>query len=100
MKIGVCHYHNRDSCPWKSPSKIYWIDFACCCSLKLIDIHMLVCFLMQNMFPRWYIRNFDDCQVRMVHLSYHDGEHYNSVRLKDDPCDGPARSIIIKFVKG
>ncbi|CAL5197722.1 unnamed protein product [Lathyrus oleraceus] len=50
----------------------------------------------RNMFPRWYIRNFDDCQVRMVHLSYHDGEHYNSVRLKDDPCDGPARSIIIK----
>lgn len=28
--------------------------------------------------------------------SYHDGEHYNSVRLKDDPCDGPAKSIVIK----
>ncbi|CAJ1942853.1 unnamed protein product [Sphenostylis stenocarpa] len=28
--------------------------------------------------------------------SYHDGEHYNSVRLKDDPCDGPARPIVIK----
>ena len=32
--------------------------------------------------------------------SYHDGEHYNSVRLKDDPCDGPARSIIIKVLIG
>ncbi|KOM32346.1 hypothetical protein LR48_Vigan01g190200 [Vigna angularis] len=48
------------------------------------------------MSPRWYIRNFDDHGVRMVHLSYHDGEHYNSVRLKDDPCDGPARPIVIK----
>ncbi|KAK7263161.1 hypothetical protein RJT34_30746 [Clitoria ternatea] len=50
----------------------------------------------RNMSPRWYIRNFDDRGVRMIHLSYHDGEHYNSVRLKDDPCDGPARPIIIK----
>ncbi|KAJ0096596.1 hypothetical protein Patl1_28648 [Pistacia atlantica] len=28
--------------------------------------------------------------------SYHDGEHYNSVRLKEDPCNGSARPIIIK----
>ncbi|GAU38298.1 hypothetical protein TSUD_157820 [Trifolium subterraneum] len=57
--------------------------------------HSNVC-IHRNMFPRWYIRNFDDFQVHMVHLSYHDGEHYNSVRLKDDPGDGPARSIVIK----
>lgn len=57
--------------------------------------HSNIC-IHRNMFPRWYIRNFDDSQVHMVHLSYHDGEHYNSVRLKDDPCDGPARSIVIK----
>ncbi|TKY55690.1 OTU domain-containing protein 3 [Spatholobus suberectus] len=50
----------------------------------------------RNMSPRWYIRNFDDRGVCMIHLSYHDGEHYNSVRLKDDPCDGPARPIVIK----
>ncbi|ESW27900.1 hypothetical protein PHAVU_003G242000 [Phaseolus vulgaris] len=50
----------------------------------------------KNMSPRWYIRNFDDRGVRMVHLSYHDGEHYNSVRLKDDYCDGPARPVVIK----
>jgi OTU domain-containing protein 3 len=30
--------------------------------------------------------------------SYHDGEHYNSVRLKDDPGDGPARSIVIQVL--
>ncbi|KAG5028749.1 hypothetical protein JHK87_012263 [Glycine soja] len=46
--------------------------------------------------PRWYIRNFGDRGIRMIHLSYHDGEHYNSVRLKDDPFDGPARPIVIK----
>lgn len=28
--------------------------------------------------------------------SYHDGEHYNSVRSKDDTCSGPARTIVIK----
>lgn len=28
--------------------------------------------------------------------SYHDGEHYNSVRLANDPGDGPARPILIK----
>nr|KYP44921.1 OTU domain-containing protein 3 [Cajanus cajan] len=50
----------------------------------------------RNMFPRWYIRNFDNHGVHMIHLSYHDGEHYNSVRSKDDPCDGPARPIVIK----
>ncbi|CAI9110196.1 OLC1v1010176C2 [Oldenlandia corymbosa var. corymbosa] len=47
-------------------------------------------------FPRWYIRNFDSREVRMIHLSYHDGEHYNSVRSKDDTCAGPARPIFIK----
>ncbi|GMN30251.1 hypothetical protein TIFTF001_002736 [Ficus carica] len=50
----------------------------------------------RSMSPRWYIRNFDDSGVRMVHLSYHDGEHYNSVRLKEDSCEGPARPIVIK----
>ncbi|CAN0917411.1 OVARIAN TUMOR DOMAIN-containing deubiquitinating enzyme 7 [Linum grandiflorum] len=46
--------------------------------------------------PRWYIQNFDRCGAHMVHLSYHDEEHYNSVRAKEDPCDGPARLIVIK----
>lgn len=31
-----------------------------------------------------------------LYRSYHDGEHYNSVRLVNDACDGPARPIIIK----
>ncbi|CAK7337707.1 unnamed protein product [Dovyalis caffra] len=48
------------------------------------------------MSPRWYIRNFNQHGARMVHLSYHDEEHYNSVRSKDDPCNGPAQQIIIK----
>ncbi|PON42985.1 OTU domain containing protein [Parasponia andersonii] len=50
----------------------------------------------RNMSPRWYIRNFDDRGVCMIHLSYHDGEHYNSVRIKEDSCEGAARPIIIK----
>lgn len=50
----------------------------------------------RNMSPRWYIRNFDQHGARMIHLSYHDEEHYNSVRLKEDTGDGPARPITIK----
>ncbi|KAF8406293.1 hypothetical protein HHK36_008378 [Tetracentron sinense] len=48
------------------------------------------------MSPRWYIRNFDNHGARMIHLSYHNEEHYNSVRLKEDPCTGPAKPIVIK----
>ncbi|KAH7850888.1 hypothetical protein Vadar_004224 [Vaccinium darrowii] len=49
----------------------------------------------RSMSPRWYIRNFGS-HARMVHLSYHDWGHYNSVRLTEDNCTGPARPIIIK----
>ncbi|KAI3760937.1 hypothetical protein L1987_51341 [Smallanthus sonchifolius] len=45
---------------------------------------------------RWYIKNFSDFDAKMIHLSYHDWEHYNSVRLKEDPCNGPTMPIIIK----
>ncbi|CAN8264137.1 unnamed protein product [Cochlearia groenlandica] len=50
----------------------------------------------RNMSPRWYIRNFEDTRTRMIHLSYHDGEHYNSLRLKEDTCGGPARPVVIE----
>ncbi|RID44039.1 hypothetical protein BRARA_I00862 [Brassica rapa] len=50
----------------------------------------------RSMSPRWYIRNFDDARTRMIHLSYHDGEHYNSVRSKEDACGGPARPVVIE----
>lgn len=57
--------------------------------------HSNIC-IHQHMFPRWYLRNFDDCEAKMIHLSYHDGEHYNSVRLKEDACTGSAMPITIK----
>lgn len=57
--------------------------------------HSNIC-IHRHMSPRWYIRNFDKHEARMIHLSYHDGEHYNSVRSKDDTCSGPARTIVIK----
>jgi len=41
--------------------------------------------------PRWYINNFSGREAaNMIHLSYHHGEHYNSVRLREDPCQGPS----------
>ncbi|KAK6116215.1 hypothetical protein DH2020_050011 [Rehmannia glutinosa] len=50
----------------------------------------------RHMSPRWYIQNFDKHEARMIHLLYHNGEHYNSVRSKKDTCSGPARQIVIK----
>ncbi|KAL0856605.1 hypothetical protein Bca101_061758 [Brassica carinata] len=50
----------------------------------------------RSMSPRWYIRNFEDARTRMIHLSYHDGEHYNSVRSKEDACGGPAKPVVIE----
>ncbi|GAQ86487.1 hypothetical protein KFL_002920040 [Klebsormidium nitens] len=46
--------------------------------------------------PRWHIRNFDVAETRTIHLSYHDGEHYNSVRREDDPGGGPALPIHVE----
>ncbi|XP_020100171.1 OTU domain-containing protein 3 isoform X1 [Ananas comosus] len=46
--------------------------------------------------PRWYINNFSGRDGSMIHLSYHYDEHYNSVRLKEDSCQGPALPINIK----
>ncbi|KAM7516504.1 hypothetical protein LguiA_006087 [Lonicera macranthoides] len=57
--------------------------------------HSNIC-IHRNMSPRWYIHNFDNHEARMIHLSYHDGEHYNSVRSKEDTCTGPARPITLK----
>lgn len=57
--------------------------------------HSNICIHLK-MSPRWYIQNFENREARMMHLSFHDSEHYNSVRLKEDTCSGPARPIIIK----
>lgn len=55
-----------------------------------------ICIHMLNS-PRWYINNFSGPEAsNMVHLSYHHGEHYNSVRLTEDPCQGPAMPVVIK----
>jgi len=35
--------------------------------------------------PRWEICNFPASSVRMIHISYHNGEHYCSVRNMEDP---------------
>jgi OTU domain-containing protein 3 len=35
--------------------------------------------------PRWEIANFDLTSARNLHLSYHDGDHYASVRRRDEP---------------
>ncbi|KIZ06508.1 OTU domain-containing protein 3 [Monoraphidium neglectum] len=44
--------------------------------------------------PRWTVRNHPD-HAPSIHLSYHGGEHYNSVRLLDDYTRGPPRTITL-----
>ena len=43
----------------------------------------------------WEIKNHDG--ARSINLSYHLGEHYNSVRLVDDDTHEPARPIPSRF---
>eukprot|EP00271_Cylindrocystis_brebissonii_P002017 TRINITY_DN1235_c7_g1_i1.p1 TRINITY_DN1235_c7_g1~~TRINITY_DN1235_c7_g1_i1.p1 ORF type:complete len:404 (+),score=76.15 TRINITY_DN1235_c7_g1_i1:322-1533(+) len=50
--------------------------------------------------PRWHIHNFPVQHTRTLHISYHDGEHYNSVRLIDDDSPEPARLITLEADKG
>jgi len=38
--------------------------------------------------PSMAFSNYQWGSVPTIHLSYHQGEHYNSVRLLDDPCSG------------
>ncbi|KAI8477500.1 MAG: hypothetical protein J3K34DRAFT_515825 [Monoraphidium minutum] len=44
--------------------------------------------------PRWTVRNHPD-SAPSIHISYHGGEHYNSVRLLDDYSRGPPRAIVL-----
>lgn len=43
--------------------------------------------------PVWSVVNFPTSQKPTLHLSYHDQQHYNSVRQASDPGDGPALPI-------
>lgn len=43
--------------------------------------------------PIMAFQNFKWGTVPTLHFSYHLGEHYNSVRLVDDPCLGPPLPI-------
>ncbi|KAG2496057.1 hypothetical protein HYH03_005976 [Edaphochlamys debaryana] len=45
--------------------------------------------------PRWRVINHDESTAPMLHLSYHDGQHYNSVRMKDDYSTGPPAPIVL-----
>lgn len=44
--------------------------------------------------PRWTVSNHPDGSPS-IHLSYHGGEHYNSVRLLDDYGRGPPKPITL-----
>ncbi|CAK9269407.1 unnamed protein product [Sphagnum jensenii] len=57
--------------------------------------HHNIC-IHQLMTPRWQILNFESADACTLHLSYHDGEHYNSVRRLDDFGIGPAQPITIE----
>ncbi|RYY33811.1 hypothetical protein EON62_03880, partial [archaeon] len=43
--------------------------------------------------PPWVLRTNPHPRARAIHLSYHDGNHYNSVRRLDDVGRAPARPL-------
>lgn len=46
--------------------------------------------------PRWHIQNYKSIEAHCIHLSYHNGEHYNSIRRIDDNGEGPAKPIMLE----
>jgi hypothetical protein len=50
--------------------------------------------IFQQGHPCWRVVNFTPVERHpCLFLSYHDGDHYNSVRLKDDFGSGPPKAI-------
>ena len=49
--------------------------------------------------PAWELRNFDGGSGHVLHLSYHDGLHYNSVRAADDYGSGPPEPITLPALR-
>ena len=47
----------------------------------------------------YIVRNFET-PMRNIHLSYHDGSHYNSVRLMEDVADDIPQVITDEILKG
>jgi len=45
----------------------------------------------------YIVKNFDNPD-RNIHLSYHDGEHYNSIRLKDDFSEDVPHEISLDLI--
>jgi OTU-like cysteine protease/SEC-C motif len=50
--------------------------------------------------PPWVVQNYPAEEVPMLHISYHNGIHYNSVRLVDDYGTGPPEPIPIYSFAG
>jgi len=88
----ICQKHD---CWLKSSQETTWaghmeVQAASLCYEANIHIY-------QSGQPTWRVINFTPMDShRCFHLSYHDGEHYNSVRGQDDPGDGPAQEITIQ----
>jgi OTU domain-containing protein 3 len=56
-------------------------------------IYNMNCIVHQVENPIMVFANHPLGSVPTIHISYHLGEHYNSVRLIDDPCSGPPLTI-------
>lgn len=66
-------------------------NFELAAVVRCFGVHVIV---HQLEAPRYQLTNHEKSGVRTIHISYHDGEHYNSVRILGDVAhDGPAREI-------
>jgi OTU domain-containing protein 3 len=66
-------------------------NFELAAVVRCFGVHVIV---HQLAAPRYQLTNHERSSSRTIHVSYHDGEHYNSVRVLGDVAyDGPAREI-------
>ncbi|CAM6046253.1 unnamed protein product, partial [Sphagnum compactum] len=89
----------EDEVPFDEECKTMQDDGTCAGHMELqatsLVTHWNIC-IHQLMTPRWQILNFESADACTLHLSYHDGEHYNSVRRLDNFGIGPAQPITIE----
>ncbi|GAX83222.1 hypothetical protein CEUSTIGMA_g10648.t1 [Chlamydomonas eustigma] len=76
----------KDGC-WAGNLEIVAASNLLCCN---IHVH-------QSGQPQWEFPEGGGCNQRALHISYHDGQHYNSVRNADDLTSGtPPHPLVFK----
>lgn len=115
-QLGVCYLTTCSSyffsALWIARSSTYAYLYAACrtAAAPFLDHayrtvkcpYSLLTAVYQAGQPRWTVSTQEAAPGQppppMLHLSYHDGQHYNSVRMADDFGHGPPAPIVLRPV--